>query len=192
MAWFKDRLYVGTMRGNFPLMKARMPIGLDPWPVECPENPFDLDLGAEIWCYSPQDDTWERVHKSPTITGSHGKPIPREISFRCMLVYQGAAGRMHRRSTSAPGPRPRGRDRCCCGSEDGRKFKPSLRAGLDRAAGDNDTLARPVQRTALYHAGRFPRRKPECIRSFRHLRKQGPGPWPVGTRQRFRIRRSRQ
>jgi len=88
MAWFNGYLYIGTTRGNFPLMKARLPIDLDPWPVECPVNPFDLDLGAEIWRYDPANDAWERVHKSPTITGSHGKTIPRELGFRGMEVYQ--------------------------------------------------------------------------------------------------------
>ena len=77
MAWFRGHLYVGTTRGNFPLMKARLPIKLDVWPVECPENPFDLDLRAEIWRYEPAGDRWERVFKAPTIIGSHGKPIPR-------------------------------------------------------------------------------------------------------------------
>ena len=27
MAWFNGHLYVGTTRGNFPFMKARLPIG---------------------------------------------------------------------------------------------------------------------------------------------------------------------
>lgn len=76
MAWFNGYLYVATTRGNFPLMKARLPIGLNPWPVECPENPFDLDLHAEIWRFDPREESWERVFKAPSIIGSHGKPIP--------------------------------------------------------------------------------------------------------------------
>ena len=52
MAWFRGHLYVGTTRGNFPFMKARLPIGMDIWPVECPEDPYSLDMGAEIWRYS--------------------------------------------------------------------------------------------------------------------------------------------
>jgi hypothetical protein len=78
MAWFDGHLYVGTTRGNFPFMKARLPIGMDVWPVECPENPFDLDMRAEIWRYDPVGGIWERVFKAPMIIGSHGKPIPRE------------------------------------------------------------------------------------------------------------------
>ncbi len=90
MAWFNDRLYVGTTRGNFPFMKSRLPIGMNVWPVECPPNPFDIDMHAEIWCYDPLDDRWERVFKAPTIIGSHGKPIPRELGLRGMLVYSGS------------------------------------------------------------------------------------------------------
>ncbi len=129
MAWFKGRLYVGTTRGNFPLMKARLPIDLDPWPVECPENPFDLDLRAEIWRYGPEEGTWERVHKSPTITGSHGKPIPRELGFRGMIVYK--AGENDKEAlyvctwSPAKGPGP-----ILLRTEDGTNFKPSCEPGL--------------------------------------------------------------
>jgi len=89
MAWFNGHLYVGTTRGNFPFMKARLPIGMDVWPVECPERPFDLDMRAEIWRFDPLADSWERVFKSPIIIGSDGKPIPRELGLRGMLVYAG-------------------------------------------------------------------------------------------------------
>lgn len=88
MAYFAGHLYVATTRGNFPLMKARLPIGMEPWPVECPENPFDLDLHAEIWRYAPDAKEWERVFKAPTIIGDHGKPIPRELGYRGMIVFQ--------------------------------------------------------------------------------------------------------
>ena len=129
MAWFKEHLFVGTTRGNFPLMKARLPIGLDPWPVECPENPFDLDLNAEIWRYSLQSDNWERVYKSPVIIGSHGKPIPRELGYRGMLVYQADendAPRLYISTWSpAKGPGP-----LLLQSEDGIKFEASCEPGL--------------------------------------------------------------
>ena len=76
MTWFNGRLYVSTMRDNFALMRSRLSLGLDVWPVECPKDPFDLDLRAEIWAYDPKQHLWERVFKAPMITGSHGKPIP--------------------------------------------------------------------------------------------------------------------
>jgi hypothetical protein len=88
MAWFRGDLYVATTRGNFPLMKKRLPIGMDVWPVECPEDPFQLDLRAEIWRYRVSTDHWERVFKSPIIAGSDGRPIPRSLGYRGMVVYQ--------------------------------------------------------------------------------------------------------
>ena len=75
MAWFKGRLYITTMRGAFALMRSRLQLGLDTWPVEGPVDPFELDLAAEIWAYDPKIDLWERVFKAPSIIGSHGKPI---------------------------------------------------------------------------------------------------------------------
>jgi len=90
MAWFKDHLYVGTTRGNFPLMRKRLPIGMNPWPVECPKNPFELGLNSEIWRYSPINGEWRRVLQSPTITGTNGKTIPESFGHRCMEVYQDA------------------------------------------------------------------------------------------------------
>jgi hypothetical protein len=77
MTWFNGRLYVSTMRDNFALMRSRLSLGIDVWPVECPKDPFDLDLRAEIWSYDPKSHLWERVFKAPMITGSHGKQIPR-------------------------------------------------------------------------------------------------------------------
>lgn len=129
MAWFNGRLYVATTRGNFPLMKARMPIELNPWPVECPEDPFELDLHAEIWMYSPFEDHWERVFKAPSIKGSHGKPIPRELGYRCMLVYQANENDTPALFVStwspAKGPGP-----LLLRSEDGRKFEITCEPGL--------------------------------------------------------------
>lgn len=130
MAWFNGHLYVATTRGNFPLMKARLPIGMDVWPVECPENPFHLDLRAEIWRYSVCDRSWDKVFKAPIIMGSHGKPIPRELGYRGMIVYQ--ANEDDRGSlfvstwSPAKGPGP-----LLLRSEDGREFLPSCDPGLN-------------------------------------------------------------
>lgn len=129
MAWFEGRLYVATTRANFPLMKKRLPIALDRWPVECPEDPFDLDLRAEIWCYSPLEDSWERVFKAPTIIGSHGKSIPRELGYRGMLVYKEDNNPKPALYVStwspAKGPGP-----IILRSEDGRNFEPTCEPGL--------------------------------------------------------------
>jgi hypothetical protein len=129
MAWFNDHLYVGTMRGNFPLMKFRLPIAMNPWPVECPQDPFKLDLGAEIWRYSLHDDTWERVLKAPKIIGSHGKSIPRELAYRGMLVYKAHANDVPALFVGtwcpAKGPGP-----LLLRSEDGRNFEATCEPGL--------------------------------------------------------------
>ncbi|HDZ62704.1 MAG TPA: hypothetical protein ENH40_06130 [Nitrospirae bacterium] len=129
MGWFNNHLYVGTTRGNFPLMKARLPIRMDPWPVECPVNPYDLDMHAEIWRYSPSDDKWERVYKSPTISGTDGKPIPRELGFRGMAVYQVNKDDLPELYVStwspAKGPGP-----ILLRSVDGRNFEPACEPGL--------------------------------------------------------------
>lgn len=129
MAWFRDHLYVGTTRGNFPFMKARLPIGMNVWPVECPEDPYSLDMGAEIWRYAPDDDTWTRVFKSPTIIGSHGKPIPRELGLRGMLVYDGRADQPPALFVSTWSP-ARGPGPLLLRSEDGLNFAPTCEPGL--------------------------------------------------------------
>jgi len=129
MAWFNGHLYVGTTRGNFPFMKLRLPIGMDVWPVECPEDPYSLDMRAEIWRYDPLTDEWERVYKSPIITGSHGKPIPRELGLRGMLVYDGKPDEPPALFVSTWSP-ARGPGPLLLRSEDGRHFEPTCEPGL--------------------------------------------------------------
>jgi hypothetical protein len=129
MAWFDGYLYVGTTRGNFPFMKARLPIGMDVWPVECPEDPYSLDMGAEIWRYEPVEDRWERVFKSPVIVGSHGRPIPRELGLRGMVVYQGRREQRPALFVSTWSP-ARGPGPLILRSEDGRHFQPTCEPGL--------------------------------------------------------------
>lgn len=130
MAWFKGHLYVATTRGNFPFMKARLPIGMDVWPVECPQDPFDLDMHAEIWRYDVAAGEWERVFKAPRIIGSHGKPIPRELGFRGMITYTppGSDDEVLLISTWSParGPGPH-----ILASRDGRSFTPTCEPGLN-------------------------------------------------------------
>ncbi|HRI17059.1 MAG TPA: hypothetical protein PL196_00910 [Burkholderiaceae bacterium] len=130
MAWFNGHLYVGTTRGNFPFMKARLPIGMDVWPVECPPNPFDLDMRAEIWRYDPASDHWERVFKAPMIIGSHGKPIPRELGLRGMLVYSGRGVEPPALYVSTWSP-ARGPGPHLLRSEDGLHFEPTCEPGLN-------------------------------------------------------------
>jgi hypothetical protein len=60
------------------------------WPVRCPDELFDLDLRAQIWCWDPDVDKWTRVRRSPTVEEAQtGRRIPREIGYRAMTVFQG-------------------------------------------------------------------------------------------------------
>jgi len=130
MAWFNGKLYVTTIRGAFSLMRKRQAgsLGLDVWPVEGPVDPFDIDLAAEIWAYDPRLDLWERAYKAPTIIGTHGKPIPREVSYRAMTVHRESSGKdvLYACTWSpARGPGP-----IVLRSEDGRHFEQTCEPGL--------------------------------------------------------------
>jgi hypothetical protein len=72
MAWFKGKLYVGLNR-NFHCVEQ---LTLDFYypnlgfygglldstlQANCPPNPNDLDLRAEIWQYTPETGVWKRV-----------------------------------------------------------------------------------------------------------------------------------
>jgi hypothetical protein len=76
MAWFKGKLYVGTMRGNAGASLV------DPT-IQYKNN----DLGAEIWAYTPETGTWEKVYKSPLIPTSSGQNVWADNGFRDMFVY---------------------------------------------------------------------------------------------------------
>lgn len=123
MAWFKGNLYVGTTRGNFALMRKRLPIAMDPWPVECPKDPFDLGLNSEIWRYEVAKDRWTRVYVSPTITGSHGMPIPESLGHRGMVVFEDALYVTTWSPAAGPGP-------LILRSENGLNFTPTCEPGL--------------------------------------------------------------
>lgn len=92
MAWFDGKLYVGTTRANFCLRKTALgPTNIDIWPVECPDQWYDLrdHMCAQIWRYDPENGTWEYVFRSPIIEGKKGELIPREMGFRGITVFKG-------------------------------------------------------------------------------------------------------
>ena len=131
MVWFKNKIYVSTIRGAFSLMRKRQSksLGLDVWPVEGPVDPFDIDLCAEIWSYDPKLDIWERAFKSPMIIGSHNEPIPREVSYRAMTVHvepdTGETALYAATWSPARGPGP-----IVLRSVDGKTFEPTCEPGL--------------------------------------------------------------
>lgn len=93
MAWFHNKLYVGTTRANLCMMKAfrdaKYSFISEPWPIECPDDIYDLDRRAHVWRYDPQTLNWEQVFRSPMVVGDGGLKIAREFGYRNMVVFQG-------------------------------------------------------------------------------------------------------
>jgi hypothetical protein len=99
MGWFKGKLYVGTGRDVLCVENETtqffVPLEhkytLDPeLNVHCPANPFDMDLRAEIWQYTPQAKKWKRVEQSPTETNPSAPTlqVARDMAYRGMTVYK--------------------------------------------------------------------------------------------------------
>ena len=90
MAWFKDRLFVGTTRSNLCMLKvSKVRTNLRHWPVECPDNLYDLDMRAHIWQFDPVADKWHRCFRSPMLSHTEAEPLPRDLGYRAMTVFQG-------------------------------------------------------------------------------------------------------
>lgn len=105
MTWFKGKLYVGTARNEWCVenaiaqfyFKLRDFYKTQPFlNVHCAANPYDLDLRAEIWQYTPRTGTWRRVFRSPADIPNpraRGKFLARDIGFRGMAVMRDRRGR---------------------------------------------------------------------------------------------------
>ncbi|HKY92757.1 MAG TPA: hypothetical protein VJM11_17030 [Nevskiaceae bacterium] len=90
MAWFQDKLYVGTTRATMAFLKINAPVpNYRPWPVECPDDIYALDRRAEIWEYTPETDTWVLAFRAPFVKDATGVDVPRFIGYRGMTVFQG-------------------------------------------------------------------------------------------------------
>lgn len=90
MAWFQDRLYVGTSRANMASLRINHPVpAISPWPVECPDELDDLDRRSQIWEYTPETDAWALVYQAPLVPRQGGGQISHFISYRGMSVYRG-------------------------------------------------------------------------------------------------------
>lgn len=103
MQWWNGHLYVGTNRAwhcaetaafanAFPNLFTYPPDDPD---VECTPNPKDLPLQAEIWRWTPETNTWERVYQSPAdvpLPGHPNKFLARDIGYRGMTVFREADG----------------------------------------------------------------------------------------------------
>ncbi len=105
MAWFEGKLYVGTGRDVVCVEKATTDFyypfsdeyNTNPEPsVHCPKNPYDLDLRAEIWQYTPQTGKWLMVYRAPDSIRNPRDPSKRispDIAYRGMTVVTGPEGR---------------------------------------------------------------------------------------------------
>jgi hypothetical protein len=116
MAWFNGKLYLGSTRSNMCMLRFQSAFQDAPlaiWPVDCPETRdelYKLDFSSQIWCFDPGANTWEMVFRAPMVDGSDGNPVPREIGYRSMVVFQGKSdsGPALYISAWAPGRAPGG------------------------------------------------------------------------------------
>ena len=103
MAWFNNKLYVGTGREVHCVTSAEAAIklglpGLYPPSIgDCTPDYHHLPLQAEIWQYDPSTGIWTQVYQSPnslTTTDNNGNTVPtaRDIGFRGMQVVLESGG----------------------------------------------------------------------------------------------------
>lgn len=98
MQWWNGKLYVGTVRAWFCWARVWFDKAFAPLPyppqdpdLDCAPDPRDLPLQAEIWRYTPETRTWERVYQSANdveIPGNPGRYTARELGYRGMVVFQ--------------------------------------------------------------------------------------------------------
>jgi hypothetical protein len=105
MARFRGRIYVGTGREVVCVENETIDFFLrvshryvtNPLPgATCPPDPYDMDLRAEIWEYTPGTGRWRRVYRSRADVPNpraRGKFVARDIAFRGMTVFRDAHGR---------------------------------------------------------------------------------------------------
>ena len=105
MAWWNNKLYVGTGRATMCTQAATVayyyktlkryypPKDAD---VVCTPDAHDLPLQAEIWRWTPETNTWEMVYQSPNDVPIQGtnpvKYVARDVGYRGMMVFTEADG----------------------------------------------------------------------------------------------------
>ena len=88
MAWFNDRLFVGTTRATFCMIHFNDPDVMRTWPTRCPQDIDSLDRRAQIWRFDPRAREWDRVVVSPMVAGHMGRRVARDIGYRGMTVHR--------------------------------------------------------------------------------------------------------
>ncbi len=87
MAWFRNALYVGTSRATLGMVKQNdPPPSLTPWPIDVPDDLYELDRRAQIWRYDPGAGSWSLAFRSPLLVGRSRGTVPRDIGYRGMSV----------------------------------------------------------------------------------------------------------
>lgn len=145
VAWFNGRLYVGTTRSSFQMVRvqtifADMPVHA--WPVDGPTNPKDLyklDRRSQIWAYDPATDQWERVFQAPMVGALDGGEVARESGYRMMVVFQGESDPSPALYTATWGV-SRSPGSLILRSLDGKNFEPASAYGI--IPGKNVTATR--------------------------------------------------
>jgi hypothetical protein len=103
MAWFNNKLYVGTGREVYCVTSATAAIklgipGLYPPAIgDCTPDYHYLPLQAEIWQYDPSTGIWSRVFQSPnslTTTDNKGNVVAtaRDVGIRSLTVVTEPGG----------------------------------------------------------------------------------------------------
>ncbi len=92
MELFDGKLFVGTSRSNLAMLRvSKMKTRIKHWPIETPPSLYDLDMRAQIHSLDLATGRWREMFRSPILDPSVGRGIPREMSYRCMTVFQGAS-----------------------------------------------------------------------------------------------------
>ena len=124
MAWFEGKLYCGTMRGSLVFINLRKPPPrMKQFPIPIPVDPFSLDIRSQIWCYTPETDSWRMVYQAPQVKGRFGQEVPREVGYRGMAVFKGKSDTKEALYVSTLSP-ARSTGPLILRSEDGRNFAP--------------------------------------------------------------------
>lgn len=139
--WFDGKLYVGTSRGNLAAVRmAGERPGVNPWPIECPKDIYDIDRRAQIWQYTPETETWRMVFRSPTVHGNNGRDdVPSYIGLRGMAVIRAAGDPKPCLYVSAWSPHT-AHSPDVLRSEDGEHFAPIARPRFGPAVRTTRTL----------------------------------------------------
>ncbi len=100
MQWWRGKLYIGTGRSYGCVRQAIMSTyfslikypPLDP-ELECTASAQDLMLQGEIWRFTPESNTWERVYQSPLVPlGDTGKTVAVDVGYRSMTIFTESDG----------------------------------------------------------------------------------------------------